>query len=79
MIKPISRGEHERRTAGVKGGSNKMFGKQSASLDKPGNTGKDQRADRSKHAVGGVKTTGHSISKPASPGRTAPPTKGRAR
>jgi hypothetical protein len=77
MIKPISRGEHERRTAGVKGGSTKMFGKQSASLDKPGNTGKDQRADRSKHAVGGAKTSGHSVSKPAAAGHPAPLKKGK--
>jgi hypothetical protein len=78
MIKPISRGETERRTAGVKGGADKMFKKQSAGPAKAGQTGKNQTpAPGAKSAKGGPLIRGVSLSKPAAKGRTAPLTKGR--
>jgi hypothetical protein len=68
----------QRRITFGKGGSTKMFGKQAAGTDKPGNTGKDQSpAPGAKRAVGGHRTTGHSLSMPAKAGHTAPPRKGR--
>jgi hypothetical protein len=61
-----------------KGGATKMFKPQAAGTDRPGNTGKDQSpAPGAQRAVGGPRTTGHSLSLPAAAGHTAPPRKGR--
>jgi hypothetical protein len=57
-----------------KGGSTRMFKKQAAGTDRPGNTGKDQTAaPGSKRASGGAPPRVHGgLSQPALPGQTAP-------
>jgi hypothetical protein len=57
----------------AKGGTTKMFGKQAAGPDKPGNTGKDQsRAPGAKAAKGGTtKMAAFAPPRPAKPGRTS--------
>jgi hypothetical protein len=68
----------QRRVVFGKGGTTKMFRKQAAGTDRPGNTGKDQSpAPGAMRAVGGPQTSGHSRSMPAAAGHTAPPRKGR--
>jgi hypothetical protein len=58
-------------TTFAKGGTTKMFGKQAAGPDKPGNTGKDQSAaPGAKRAAGGPPLSGRSTSTPAKAGRT---------
>lgn len=58
--------EGRRDTTFAKGGSNKMFGKQAAGPDRPGNVGKDQSAaPGGRFARGGRKMTGASASVPA--------------
>jgi hypothetical protein len=53
----------------AKGGTTKMFGKQAAGPDKPGNTGKDQsKAPGAKFAKGGEKQMHYRPSVPAKPG-----------
>ena len=70
--------ESVRRAAFSKGGSTKMFKKQAAGPDRPGNTGKDQTAaPASKRAISGTRLSGPSFSMPAKAGHTAPPRKGR--
>ena len=69
-----------RGAAFAKGGKDHMFGQQAAGPDRPGNTGKDPSAAPGKRAgSGGPETQGHTVSKPAVPGRTAPPSGGLAR
>jgi hypothetical protein len=61
-----------------KGGPGHMFSPQAAGVARPGVTGKTQnKAPGATHATGGRRTTGRSLSTPARPGRTAPPTKGK--
>jgi hypothetical protein len=60
------------------GGNDRMHKQQAAGPAKGGHSGKVQTpAPGKRAAAGGPRTTGHSASKSASPGRTAPPTKGR--
>jgi hypothetical protein len=78
-MKPKSKGsvQHERQYA-KGGGSNRMFGKQAAGPDRPGNTGKDQTAaPGAKRASGGPKLSRHAVATPARAGHTAPPRKDR--
>jgi hypothetical protein len=62
----------------AEGGSRKMFSKQAAGPDKPGNTGKDQSpAPGARAAKGGPKNRGYGLALPAVGGHTAPMHKGR--
>jgi hypothetical protein len=62
----------ERAKTFAKGGSTKMFGRQAAGPDKPGNTGKDQsHAPGKRFAEGGTKKLGPRSSQPARRGHTS--------
>ena len=61
---------HATLAKGGSGGSKTMFSKQVASPDRPGNTGKDLRADSSKSAKGGTTKLGYTTAVPAKPGTT---------
>jgi hypothetical protein len=65
---------HQHTKSFANGGSTKMFGKQAAGPDKPGNTGKDQTpAPGAKFARGGrEKPFAGGFAKPAQGGSTGP-------
>ena len=74
---PKSKQKSEHPASFGKGGPSHMFSPQAAGRATAGRTGKAQNAAPGpNHASGGPRTTGHSLAKPAAPGRTAP-TKGR--
>jgi len=79
MTKPHSKKESMHRAATyATGGSNRSHKAQAAGPAKAAQTGKAQNpAPGAKHAKGGPKTSGLSVSKSAVPGRTAPTRKGR--
>ena len=64
-----SKQKSERTTAFAKGGAGKMFPKQTAGPQRPGSTAHAVKGGASKHASGGPKLRGHSVAKPAAPGR----------
>jgi hypothetical protein len=77
-MSPRPKGSVQHGAAFAKGGKTKMFGKQAAGPDRPGNTGKDQSAaPGAKAAKGGPHLSRSAVSLLAKAGRTAPPTKGR--
>ena len=69
-----SKKEHQTEREFAKGGGHpRMFKKQAAGPDKPGNTGKDQTAAPGKRAAaGGPKLSRHAVVTPARAGHTAP-------
>jgi hypothetical protein len=70
--------ERTRGASFAAGGTGHMVKPQAAGPAKPAITGKIQSpAPGAKRASGGPRTTGVALAKPAAPGRTAPPTKGR--
>jgi hypothetical protein len=72
MVAPKKVREAEHDVTFAEGGSDHMFGKQSASPDTPGNTGKTQKAaPGAKFAEGGKgKMYGFNASQPAKSGQT---------
>jgi hypothetical protein len=77
-MKPRSKQETERGVVFAKGGKGHMLPEQAAGKARSGISGKAQTtAPGAKSAKGGQKTHGYGLSKPAAPGRTAPPRKGR--
>jgi hypothetical protein len=73
MVAPTKVKEAQHNVEFAEGGDTKMFGKQSAGPDKPGNTGKDPTAAPGpKYAAGGSgKMFGFSPSVPQQAGRTS--------
>ena len=66
-----SKKESQHKTTFAKGGKTRMFGKQTAGSDKPGNTGKDPSpAPGARFAKGGKKTAVGGVSRPARAGCT---------
>jgi hypothetical protein len=73
MVAPTKTKEAQHNVEFAEGGDTKMFGKQAAGPDKPGNTGKDpSAAPGPKYAAGGSnKMFGFSPSQPQQAGRTS--------
>ena len=72
MVAPTKTKEVQHNVTFAEGGDTKMFGKQAAGPDKPGNTGKDtSAAPGPKYAAGGsTKMFGFNGSQPAKAGQT---------
>lgn len=73
MVAPTKTKEAQHDVTFAEGGDTKMFGKQAAGPDKPGNTGKDPTAAPGpKYAAGGSsKMAGYNPSVPARAGITS--------
>jgi hypothetical protein len=73
MVAPRSKAERLRDASFAEGGTARMAKPQAAGPARSGTTGKIQSsAPGAKRAVGGPKTSGHSLSTPAKHGHTAP-------